>query len=281
MNVSIIGPGLIGGSFALALKKRLEDVTIYGWDQNEANLKEATRLGIIDIATDSLEAAIAKGDWVVLAIPVNAIEAILPTCLDQLKEHQVLVDFGSTKKTICAVANTHPKRQQFIAAHPIAGTEYSGPQAAFPSLYEDKVMIVCDESKSAPDAVSEFRKLCKMTGMNTTYLKAAEHDVHLAYVSHLSHVIAFGLSNTVLKKEESDEHILKLAGSGFASTVRLAKSSPDMWTPIFLKNKEAILDGLDNYLEQLTQFKALLEDDKEAEIRSFLEKGRAIRKILK
>lgn len=281
MNVSIIGPGLIGGSFALALKKRLEDVTIYGWDQDEANLKEAVRLGIVDIATDSLEVAIAKGDWVVLAIPVNAIEAILPTCLDQLKAHQVLVDFGSTKKTICAVANTHPKRQQFIAAHPIAGTEYSGPQAAFHSLYEGKVMIVCDESKSAPNAVTDFRKLCKMTGMSTTYLKAAEHDVHLAYVSHLSHVIAFGLSNTVLKKEESDEHILKLAGSGFASTVRLAKSSPDMWTPIFLKNKEAILDGLDKYLEQLTQFKALLKRDKEDEIRAFLEKGRAIRKILK
>lgn len=281
MNVSIIGLGLIGGSFALALKKRLEDVTIYGWDENEAHLTEALDLGSIDQVSNSLEAAVQAGDWVVLAIPVNAIEAILPSCLDLLKQNQVLVDFGSTKKTICDAANLHPKRAQFIAAHPIAGTEYSGPQAAFHSLYEDKVMIVCDSDNSDPGAISEFRKLCKMIGMSTTYLKAAEHDVHLAYVSHLSHVIAFGLSNTVLKQEENDERILNLAGSGFASTVRLAKSSPDMWTPIFLKNKEAILESIENYLEQVTQFKTLLEDENADEIRTFLEKGRSIRKILK
>lgn len=281
MKVSIIGPGLIGGSFALALKKRLEEVTIYGWDQNSDHLEEASKLGIVDEVIGSLKEAVKMGDWIILAIPVNAIEAILPECLDTLQPHQILVDFGSTKESICSVADHHPKRAQFIAAHPIAGTEYSGPQAAFPGLYEDKVMIVCDKEKSAPEAIINFRKLCKMIGMSTTYLKAAEHDVHLAYVSHLSHVIAFGLSNTVLKQEENDEHILDLAGSGFASTVRLAKSSPDMWTPIFLKNKGAILDSLENYLEQLTQFKALLEEENKDEIRSFLERGRAIRKILK
>lgn len=281
MKVSIIGLGLIGGSFALALKKRLEEVTIYGWDQSEAHLREASGLGIIDKTVNSLEEVVQEGDWVILAIPVNAIEAILPDCLDVLKPNQVLVDFGSTKKTICDAADLHPNREQFIAAHPIAGTEYSGPQAAFHSLYEDKVMIVCDQQKSSPKAIIDFRKLCKMIGMSTTYLKAAEHDVHLAYVSHLSHVIAFGLSNTVLKQEENDERILNLAGSGFASTVRLAKSSPDMWTPIFLKNKEAILDSLENYLEQITQFKTLLENENTDEIRGFLEKGRAIRKILK
>ncbi|GAB5527206.1 MAG: prephenate dehydrogenase [Roseivirga sp.] len=281
MKVSIIGPGLIGGSFALALKKRLEEVTIYGWDQNPDHLKAASELGIIDEAVNSLQKAIEASDWIILAIPVNAIEAILPQCLDNLQPDQVLVDFGSTKESICHVADQHHKRAQFIAAHPIAGTEYSGPQAAFPGLYEDKVMIVCDEEKSAPEAIDSFRKLCKMIGMSTTYLKATEHDLHLAYVSHLSHVIAFGLSNTVLKQEESDAHILDLAGSGFASTVRLAKSSPDMWTPIFLKNKGAILDSLENYLEQLTQFKSLLENESTDEIRAFLEKGRAIRKILK
>lgn len=281
MKVSIVGPGLIGGSFALALKKRLEEVTVYGWDQNPDHLTEALQLGIIDNPVSSLQEAIEASDWIILAIPVNAIETILPECLDNLRPDQVVVDFGSTKESICRVADQHASRARFIAAHPIAGTEYSGPQAAFSGLFEDKVMIVCDEEKSDPEAVSGFRKLCKMIGMSTTYLKAAGHDVHLAYVSHLSHVIAFGLSNTVLKQEENDEHILDLAGSGFASTVRLAKSSPDMWTPIFLKNKGAILEGLENYLEQLTQFKALLEDEKEDEIRSFLEKGRAIRKILK
>lgn len=281
MKLSIIGPGLIGGSFALALKKRLEEVTIYGWDQNPDHLKEAGDLGIVDKTASSLEEAIELGDWIVLAIPVNAIEAVLPGCLDSLRTDQVLIDFGSTKESICEVADRHPKRAQFIAAHPIAGTEYSGPQAAFPGLFEDKVMIVCDREKSESEAIGSFRKLCKMIGMSTTYLRASEHDVHLAYVSHLSHVIAFGLSNTVLKQEENDEHILDLAGSGFASTVRLAKSSPDMWTPIFLKNKRAVLDSLENYLEQLHEFKALLEAEDADEIRAFLEKGRAIRKILK
>ncbi len=281
MKVTIIGPGLIGGSFALALKKRLEGVVVYGWDQNADHLQEAFDLGIIDHMAASLEEALQKGDWVILAIPVNAIESTLPKCLDGLKDHQILVDFGSTKESICAVADKHANRAQFIAAHPIAGTEYSGPQAAFPGLFEDKVMIVCDEAESSAEAITGFRKLCKMIGMSTTYLKAAEHDVHLAYVSHLSHVIAFGLSNTVLKQEESDEHILDLAGSGFASTVRLAKSSPDMWTPIFLKNKSAILDSLENYLDHLTHFKSLLESEDHKQIRAFLEKGRAIRKILK
>ena len=281
MKVSIIGLGLIGGSFSLALKKRLEEVEVVGWDNDPAHLQEAKALGIIDQMADTLPDAVAHGDWVILAIPVNAIEHILPDCLSQLSETQTLVDFGSTKKMICDAVQSHPKRSRFIAAHPIAGTEYSGPQAAFADLYEDKVMIVCDQDTSDVGRVNEFRKLCKMIGMNTTYLEAAEHDSHLAYVSHLSHVIAFGLSNTVLKKEENDAHILDLAGSGFASTVRLAKSSPAMWTPIFLKNKSAILDSLDNYLEQVTRFRELLNTEDQAGIEEFLVKGREIRKILK
>lgn len=281
MKVSIIGLGLIGGSFALALKKRLEDIEISGWDAKPEHLEEAERLGIIDHVSDSLEATIEQSDWIFLAIPVDVIEKLLPTCLAQLKPHQVLVDFGSTKEKICAIADQQPNRAWFIAAHPIAGTEYSGPQAAFASLYEDKVMIVCDQEKSNPEAIAEFRKLCKMVGMTTRYLGAAEHDLHLAYVSHLSHVIAFGLSHTVLKKEENDAHILDLAGSGFASTVRLAKSSPEMWTPIFLKNRTAILESLENYQEQIGRFRQMLEAEDSTAIKKFLEKGREIRKILK
>jgi len=281
MKVSIIGLGLIGGSFALALKKRLESIEVFGWDNSTAHLEEAKRLGIIDVAANSMEEAVLAGDWVILAIPVHAIESILPTCLELLQAHQTLVDFGSSKQLICEAADQHPNRGQFIAAHPIAGTEYSGPGAAFANLYEDKVMIVCDAGKTEEKRLTEFRQLCKMVGMESRHLSAAEHDVHLAYVSHLSHVIAFGLSNTVLEKEQNDAHILDLAGSGFASTVRLAKSSPDMWTPIFQKNRKAILESLDHYLQHLNEFRQMLDTDDRESIHNFLIKGREIRKILK
>ncbi len=280
MNISVIGLGLIGGSYALSLKKRFEDLTIYGWDENEENLKKAAELGLIDEMCTSSADAISKGTWILLAIPVNAIEENLPELLDQLQEGQVLIDFGSTKKSICDAIGNHPKRTQFIAAHPISGTEYSGPEAAFDSLFEDKVMIVCEQEKSDPGFVERFRKQCKALGMSTTYLTAEEHDIHLAYVSHLSHVISFGLSRTVLEKEEDENKILDLAGSGFASTVRLAKSSPEMWTPIFLNNRVAVLESMDSYLSKISEFRELLHRKDEAGITSYLKESRAIRKIL-
>lgn len=281
MKISIIGLGLIGGSFALALKKRLENLTVCGWDENPKNLKEAKELEIVNIPAQNLEEAISFGDWVVLAIPVHAIESLMPECMARLGPHQVLVDFGSTKKHICEVADRQSNRHQFIAAHPIAGTEYSGPGAAFADLFEGKVMIVCDAEKSDEEHLIKFRKMCKMTGMESVCLSASDHDEQLAYTSHLSHVISSGLSNTVLEKEETHAQILNLAGSGFASTVRLAKSSPDMWTPIFQKNKTAVLESLDHYLSHLNDFRKMLDEGNEEGIRDFLNKGREIRKILK
>ncbi len=280
MNISVIGLGLIGGSYALSLKKRFEDLTIYGWDENATNLKKAAELGLIDESCSSADEALSKGTWILLAIPVNTIEKDLPLLLDQLTEDQVLIDFGSTKKSICDGVADHSKRNQFIAAHPISGTEYSGPEAAFDSLFENKVMIVCEKEKSNPDSIEAFRKQCKVLGMSTTYLTADEHDIHLAYVSHLSHVISFGLSRTVLEKEEDESKILDLAGSGFASTVRLAKSSPEMWTPIFLKNRTAVLESLDSYLSKISEFRNLLNEKDESGINSYLKESRAIRKIL-
>ena len=272
---------MIGGSFGLSLKKRSDDYHIIGWDAHAGNLARAFELGLVDEAATGLEAAVQSADWIVLAVPVDAIEHLLPHIMRNLRQDQYVVDFGSTKEQICRVADTLPNRRQFLAAHPIAGTEYSGPEAAFSSLYEDKMMIVCDQEKTAPEALEVFRKLCKLTGMTTTYLSAASHDVHLAYVSHLSHVIAFSLSQTVLKKEEDDNRILDLAGSGFASTVRLAKSSPEMWTPIFLKNKKAILESIDQYMEKMGRFRDFLENEETTSIHEFLTKGREIRKILK
>lgn len=280
MKISVIGLGLIGGSYALSLKKRFEDITIYGWDENQEHLSRALELGIIDESCTSTSDALQKGDWNFLAVPVNTIEGLLPKLLDQLQDETVLIDFGSTKKMICEAVNDHPKRSQFIAAHPISGTEYSGPEAAFDSLFEDKVMIVCEQEKSKPSFVETFRKQCKALGMTTSYLSAEEHDVHLAYVSHLSHVISFGLSRTVLDKEEDEGKILDLAGSGFESTVRLAKSSPEMWTPIFLKNRVAILESLDKYQSRISEFRELLSNEDEAGIQEYLTEGRAIRKIL-
>lgn len=264
----------------MSLKKRFEDLTIFGWDVNDENLKKAAELGLIDEMCASASDAISKGDWILLAIPVNAIEKNLQGLLDQLKEDQVLIDFGSTKKSICEAVKDHPKRRQFIAAHPISGTEYSGPEAAFDSLFEDKVMIVCEKDRSETEAIEQFRKQCKVLGMSTTYLTAEEHDIHLAYVSHLSHVISFGLSRTVLEKEEDEDKILDLAGSGFASTVRLAKSSPEMWTPIFLKNRTAVLESLDSYIAKISEFRELLDKKDETGITSYLKESRAIRKIL-
>jgi prephenate dehydrogenase len=280
MRISIVGLGLIGGSYALSLKKRFEDISIYGWDENESHLATARDLGMIDYTSTSIEDAVTNANWVILAIPVDTIQQKLPDLLSSLNKNQVVIDFGSTKKQICDSVKNHPKREQYIAAHPIAGTEYSGPNAAFSSLYEDKVMIVCEPEKTEVTHLDAFRKQCKVLGMTTTYLAADDHDIHLAYVSHLSHVIAFGLSRTVLQKEESDNKILELAGSGFESTVRLAKSSPEMWTPIFMKNKEAILDSLDHYILSMTDFRALLAKQDSAGIQDYLEKGREIRKIL-
>jgi len=281
MKISIIGLGLIGGSYALSLKQRFKNLTLYGWDQNEAHNLEAKNRNLIDVSCRSLEEALEVGDWILLAIPVNSIASSLSGMLDMLAPHQLIIDFGSTKEQICKGVASHKKRDQFIAAHPIAGTEYSGPSAAFSNLYQDKVMIVCESEKTRPDFLSAFKDQCGALDMVTLYLGAAEHDVHLAYVSHLSHIIAFGLSHTVLQKEVSAMKILDLAGSGLASTVRLAKSSPDMWTPIFINNRDAILESLDIYLEKINDFKALLTASNASGIRAYLEKGREIKKILK
>ena len=281
MKISIIGLGLIGGSYALSLKQRLKNITLYGWDQNEAHNLEAKKRNIIDVSCRSLEEALEVGDWILLAIPVNSIASSLSGMLDVLASHQLIIDFGSTKEQICKRVARHKKRDQFIAAHPIAGTEYSGPRAAFSTLFKDKVMIVCEPDKTKSDFLSAFKDQCGTLGMDIIYLDAAEHDAHLAYASHLSHIIAFGLSHTVLQKEEFAMKILDLAGSGLASTVRLAKSSPDMWTPIFINNRDAILESLDVYLEKIHDFRALLRASNAPGIKAYLEKGGKIKKILK
>ena len=281
MRLGVVGLGLMGGSWALAMRKYDLFDEFIGWDMSEDHRNQAVKLGLINQAVDSVELLLSSSDVIVMAIPVDSIEELLPDVLDQVKPGQLIVDFGSTKSAICDTVKDHPNRSQYLAAHPIAGTEYNGPGAAFSDLYLGKVMILCDTELTDLDLLEAFVANCQKLEMKISRLSSKEHDLHLAYVSHLSHVTSFSLSNAVLKIEKKERQILELAGSGFASTVRLAKSSPEMWTPIFLKNRTAILESVDAYLEELLRFRDHLTQKDARAIHEFLTEGRNISKILK
>ena len=259
MKIGIIGLGLIGGSFALAAKKYINGVSLYGQDYNPENLTEALQLGILDYSLEVQDYAMM--DIIVLAIPVDASLGIGISILDQINDNALLMDVGSTKAAICKKFELHPKRNQFLATHPIAGTEFSGPSAAFAELFVDQTQILCETNKTRPDllewAVHWFRNM----NMKLHEMDAEAHDKHIAYVSHISHISSFMLGKTVMEKEKDERAIFDMAGSGFASTVRLAKSSPDMWTPIFKQNKENILEVLREYITNLEDFERLLMSD--------------------
>ncbi|RED93163.1 prephenate dehydrogenase [Marinoscillum furvescens] len=280
MKVLFIGTGLIGGSFSLAMRKHGLLTAAGGYSRNPKNLDKSIALGIIDQKFDTMEAGIAWADWIILSIPVDAIVKLLPGILDQLKPGQGVIDFGSTKGTICDAVATHPNRSQFLAAHPIAGTEYSGPDAAFDTLFDGKLMILCNENETDAALTSSFRMASEKIGMQLESMEAHAHDRHLAYISHLSHITSFALSNAVLEKEKDGDIILELAGSGFASTVRLAKSSPEMWAPIFMENKDKVLEALDDFLDQAQAFRTMLKENRSDEVLKFLEQGRLIKKVI-
>lgn len=280
MKVLFVGTGLIGGSFSLAMRQKGFLKAAAGYSRNPVNLDRSIELGIIDEKFSSLEAGIQWADWIILSIPVDVIYKMLPGILDQLSGHQTVIDFGSTKGKICEVVKDHPRRAQFIAAHPIAGTEYSGPDAAFAALFEDKLMILCEEDLSDSASLKAFKTVCSGLGMRIESMEGQAHDRHLAYISHLSHITSYALSNAVLQKEKDGDIILELAGSGFASTVRLAKSSPEMWTPIFMENKEMVLEALSNFLKNANDFKCLLESNDFEGLQKFLESGRKIKRVI-
>lgn len=279
MNISIIGLGLLGGSFALGLKAKGIPVKILGVDNNPTHAAKALAMRMADEVLP-LEEAVAKADVVVLATPVNAILQQLPAVLDILPQGAALLDFGSTKEQLCAVVAAHPKRGQFVATHPIAGTEYSGPEAAFASLLEGKTMIICEREKSDDAALAKVEQLCCSLHMQLRYMPAAEHDLHFAYVSHLSHISSFALGLTVLDKEKNEKNIFDMAGSGFSSTVRLAKSSPQMWGPIFSQNRENVSEALAGYIAQLQQFKEAIDAQDEEQTKALMAKANDIRRIL-
>ncbi|ANW94983.1 prephenate dehydrogenase [Wenyingzhuangia fucanilytica] len=269
MLVTVIGLGLIGGSLALELKKRL-GYTVHGIDANVANAQKALALGIIDKIVDFNQ--IADSDVVVLAVPVNFLPDLAINVLDTVKKDTIVFDMGSTKEKLSKTVENHEKRTNFVAVHPIAGTEHSGPEAAIYHLFDDKVNIICDKELSSEVAVTKVLDIFNALNMRTIFMNSAEHDKHIAYVSHLSHISSFMLGKTVLEKEKNEKNIFDMAGSGFESTVRLAKSSPNMWTPIFIENKENILSSLNEYIDNLTAFKNLIiEEDKKGLQQTMLE----------
>ncbi len=243
MKISIIGVGLLGGSFTLGLKSVEDGHHFIGVDTDNENAFIATKLGIVDQIMD-FESAIKVSDLVVLATPVNIISEMLPKALDLMHNDTMLIDLGSTKSAFNEVVKDHPKRDQYISCHPISGTENSGPESAFSGLLKHKQMIICDKERSKKEMLRIIISICKKLNMTISYMTSEEHDRHIAYVSHLSHITSFALGLTVLKKEKDEKSIFAMAGSGFSSTVRLAKSSPDMWAPIFKQNATNISGAL-------------------------------------
>lgn len=278
-NVFVIGVGLIGGSFALDVKLALKQVKIFGIDINEEHLKEAQTLGIIDEKADFDD--LPKADLVMLAIPVDKTLQLLPSVLDKISDDAIVIDAGSTKFDICKLVENHPKRRNFLAAHPIAGTEFSGPKAAFAGLYKNKTNIICEVEKTAFKLQEQALQLFQQMGMRIRYMNPEAHDKHIAYVSHLSHISSFMLGKTVIDKEQNERDIFDMAGSGFESTVRLAKSSPAMWTPIFKQNKNNVLETLEEYIQNLKEFKTFIENDDFESVYQVMNNTNRIKDILK
>ena len=278
-KIYIIGVGLIGGSFALEIKKIFPDSNIIGIDNSKENLDQAINLGIID-AIGSID-DITNPFMILLAIPVKSIINILPNVLDKSTQDTIVIDFGSTKNSICKSVTNHKNRSNFVAAHPIAGTEFSGPNAAHHGLFDNKNIIICEHEKSNDNIINTALEIFSKMKMIVSYMDSISHDKHIAYVSHLSHLSSFMLGKTVMDEEESEKNIFDMAGSGFESTVRLAKSSPKMWTDIFDDNKSNVLKSLSDYINNLELIKDLIESNKFEELESQLKKTNYIKKILK
>ena len=278
-NIYMIGVGLIGGSLAIDIKKNNPDVVIHGISRKQTTLDEALSLNLIDkkATLDDIENA----DLVIISIPVDATVKLLPSILDKVSDSGLVVDAGSTKVAICKAVENHPKRRNFLATHPIAGTEFSGPSAALEGLFKGKTNIICEVEKTTFKLQEKALKLFSDIGMRIRYMNPEAHDKHIAYMSHLSHISSFMLGKTVIEKEKNERDIFDMAGSGFESTVRLAKSSPAMWTPIFKQNKSNIIETLESYIANLSHFKDLIEQDNFKAIYNEMENTNYIKDILK
>ena len=280
MNVLIIGVGLIGGSFALALRDRGLAERIEGVEASEEHARRALERGLVDRIV-TLEEGLPSADLIVLATPVDTIPLLTVKILNRIAPHQVVMDTGSIKGELCEVVAMHARRGRFVATHPMWGTEYSGPEAAVHDGFEGRTVVLCDGAESDPDALKLVEDIYRKIGMPIKYMSSEEQDTHTAYVSHISHITSFALALTVLEKEREEEHIFDLAGGGFESTVRLAKSSPETWAPIFMQNKYNVLDVLREHIHQLQIFRRLLEKDDTEGLKQMMQRANRINRIIK
>ena len=284
MKVGIIGLGLIGGSMAVDLKRKGFADEIIGVEAEPVNAAAAEKIGLVDRLA-GLDQCIGESDLIVLAVPVGAAVKMLPEVLDRFAEAgdegKIVIDVCSTKEHLARSVRYHPQRRQYVASHPMAGTEYSGPWAAMPGLFDGHACIICDAEESYPKAVRTVESLYEALNMRTIYMNSSNHDVHTAYVSHISHVTSFALALTVLDKERDEKHIFDLASGGFSSTVRLAKSSPDMWTPILSQNRDNVLHVMDTYIEKMNAFRNAIADSDEDAVRHLIEEANKIRRIIR
>lgn len=279
MIITVIGIGLIGGSMAISLKENGFADKIIGVDASQDNIDKAIRRRLIDEALP-LNEAVEQSDLIIVSTPVDAMLGLLTEVLNMV-DKQVVIDVGSTKLVLMEQLKLHPKRGRLVATHPMAGTEFSGPEAAIPNLFDGKCTVFCDVEDSDKDALAIVKDLYSSINMSPTYLDAKEHDLHTAYVSHISHISSFALALTVLEKEQNEKRIFELASGGFRSTVRLAKSSPDMWIPVFRQNRDNVLDVLDEHINQLAKFRSLLIKKDYNSFYQQIEKANQITKIIK
>lgn len=278
-RIAIVGTGLIGGSLAIQLHEKKLSSRLIGVDANPVHAQLALELELVDELL-SLEEAIPQSDVIVLAIPVDSLVALLPRILD-LVDQQIVLDLGSTKSQLIETVKDHPKRGRYVATHPMWGTEYSGPSAAVRGAYENKAVIICNAAETDADALQWVKLMYKKIGMHLLDMEAKAHDLHAAYVSHISHITSFALANTVLQKEKEENAIFELASAGFESTVRLAKSNPAMWVPIFLQNRENVLDVLNEHIAQLTRFRDSIQEGETEQLRNLIEQANTIRRIIR
>ena len=279
MRLAVIGIGLMGGSLALSLKKKGFVSNVIGVDNNPDHQAEALRLGIVD-EIRSLEDAVKLSDIIAIATPVNIAEKLLPSVLD-LVDQQIVFDLGSTKEAVAQIASAHAKKGRFVPTHPMWRTEFSGPSAAQSDAFENKATVICNREQVDADALLTVERLYTTLGMHIVSMNATKHDIHVAYVIHISHITSFALANTVLEKERESDNIFELASGGFDSTVRLAKSNADTWVPIFMQNKENVLDVLNEHISQLKKFKSCLEKENFEYLAELIENANGIKRILK
>ena len=283
-NLGVIGLGLIGGSMAIDLKRKGFAQTVLGVDADPVNAAAAEKIGLVDRVV-SLEECVDQSDVIIIAVPVNAALKLLPMILDRFEQtdakDKVVLDVCSTKEHLSRSVKYHSKRKMYVASHPMSGTEYSGPWAALPGLFDGRAGIICDSEESDRRAVKVVEELYTTLNMRLIYMNSSNHDVHTAYVSHVSHVISFALAQTVLEKEKDEKHIFDLASGGFASTARLAKSGADMWTPILLQNSDNVLRVMDTYIEKLNAFREAIAEGDEDAVRGLIQEANKIKRIIR